>query len=318
VQASAMRRIAGESPLRRRAADLAFRIGHRVSALQQCGETPGAILAASHRAATTALFEPIRHLFGRRLRFAISGGAPLRRDVAEWFHAAGVLVLEGYGLTETTAATHINRPDAYRFGTVGKPVPGVAARVADDGEVLVRGGNVMKGYFKRADETAEAIDAQGWLHTGDLGVIDGDGFLTITDRKKDLIVTAGGKNVAPRNLELALEAHPWIAHAAVFGDARPFVVALIALDEETARGWAREHGHDLAWNEIVRDARVRVIVESAVADVNDQLEPYQRVRHFAIVPESFTVEADEITPTQKLRRRTVEARHAREIAALYT
>ncbi|MEI8257398.1 MAG: long-chain fatty acid--CoA ligase, partial [Deltaproteobacteria bacterium] len=317
VHASALRRVAGESPLRRRAADLAFRVGLAVSRKTQRGESPGAILAAQHRVASALLFEQISHLFGRRLRFAISGGAPLRRDLAEWFHAAGVLVLEGYGLTETTAATHMNRPSAYRLGTVGRPVPGVEARIEADGEILVRGGNVMKGYFKRADETAEVIDGLGWFHTGDVGVIDAEGYLTITDRKKDLIVTAGGKNVAPRNLELALEASPWIANAAVFGDARPYLVALVSLDQETARGWARDQGLDLAWGEIVRDARVRAIVERAVADVNAQLEPYQRIRGFAIAAADFSIEADEITPTLKLRRRSVAARHAAEIDALY-
>lgn len=318
VYASAMRRIAAESPLRRRAAKLAFTVGLDVSRLRQRGEEPGRLLQMQYRAADSAVFEPIRTLFGRRLRFAISGGAPLRRDLAEWFHAIGVLVLEGYGLTETTAATHVNRPSAFRFGSVGLPIPNVETRIASDGEVLVRGGNVMRGYFNRADDTHEAIDRDGWFHTGDLGAIDGEGFLTITGRKKDLIVTAGGKNISPANLESMLESDPWISQAAVFGDGKPYVVALVSLDEVTARAWCTAAGLDLAWQEIVRDERVRAQVERAVRQINAQLEPYLRIHRFAIAPRDFTVENDEVTPTQKLRRRAVAERYGREIDELFS
>jgi long-chain acyl-CoA synthetase len=203
-----------------------------------------------------------------------------------------VLVLEGYGLTETTAATHINRPTHFRFGTVGTPMPGVETKIASDGEVFVRGGNVMKGYFKRPNETADVLDADGWLATGDIGSIDADGFLTITDRKKDVIITAGGKNVAPQNLELALRKSPWISEAVVFGDGKPYLVALVTTEAGTG-------------------AEVRGHIADAVAALNRTLEPYQQIRRFAVLERDLSVERDELTASLKVRRRVVAERYAR-------
>jgi long-chain acyl-CoA synthetase len=317
VYAGVQRRMQEESPFRRRAASLAIDVGRKVSALRREGREPGRLLAAQYRAANAAVLERVRRQFGRRLRIAVSGAAALPRAIAEWFEACGVTIYEGYGLTETTAATHINVPGAVRFGTVGRALPGVETKIADDGEILVRGGNVMRGYFRDAESTDAAIDRDGWLHTGDVGAIDADGYLTITDRKKDLIVTAGGKNVAPQWIESMLRSQPWISQAVVLGEGKPYLVALITLDEPTARAWATAAGKDLAWDELLRDRGALEHVRRAVAAANAGLEPFQQIRRWEIVPKDFSLEAGELTDNLKLRRAAIASRYAREIEQLY-
>jgi long-chain acyl-CoA synthetase len=317
VRAGVLQRIHEESPLRRRLAERALDVGRQVSELRRSGQTVRPTLAAQHRLADVAVLERIRHVFGRKLRFAISGGAPLSPEVAAFFHACNVLLLEGYGLTETCAATHVNRPDAYRLGTVGLPAPGVTVKLAEDGEILIRGANVTPGYHNRPEATAEAIDAGGFFHTGDIGVIDGDGFLSITDRKKDIIVTAGGKNVAPQNLEAALTREPLLSHAVVLGDRRPHLVALLTLDELAVEAWAAREGirrGDRPWSD---HPRVLGAVDDAVRRVNATLESYQQIKRWAVLPRDLSVEAEELTPTLKVRRKIIAARFEDRIEALY-
>ena len=218
-------------------------VGRRVSALRQAGRQPAGLLALRYRIADKLVFSKLKARFGGRIRFFVSGGAPLAREIAEFFHAADILVLEGYGLTETSAATFVNRPTRFKFGTVGLPVPGTEVKIAADGEILIRSRGVLRGYYNRPEDTAEALEPDGWFHTGDIGVLDADGFLKITDRKKDIIVTAGGKNIAPQNIENRLKAGcRYISQVVMLGDRRPFCVAFITINEEMVGKWAAERG----------------------------------------------------------------------------
>jgi long-chain acyl-CoA synthetase len=317
VHAGVIQKIQNESPLRRRVAERAIDVGRRVSELRRSGSTVGPLLAAQHRAADLAVLERIRHVFGKNLRFAISGAAPLSREVAEFFHACDVLILEGYGLTETTAATHINRPDAFKFGTVGQPIDGVEVKLASDGEVLVRGPNVMRGYRNLPDDTREVLDDERWFHTGDIGAIDSDGFLSITDRKKDLIVTAGGKNVAPQPIERQLELHSLVSRAVVLGDRRPYLVALLTLDSEAVGRWAERESLTRAERPWSEHPRVASELDALVRKVNAGLENFAQIKRWAILPRDLEVEAGELTPTLKVRRRAIEQRFQDRIESLY-
>jgi long-chain acyl-CoA synthetase len=287
--------------------------------VEQKGGRVSGLLGFEAGLADKLVFSKIKATFGGRLRFFVSGGAPLAREIAEFFHQAGILVLEGYGLTETTAATHVNRPERYRFGTVGPAIPGVEVQIAKtDGEILVRGGNILREYHGKPEATAEAIDKDGWFHTGDVGVIE-DGFLRITDRKKDLIVTAGGKNVAPQNIEGALKAAcPYVSQAMVHGDKRNFLSALITLNEENLVAWAREKGvsfRDAA--ELAEKAEVKALIQKAVDGVNADLASYETIKKFAILPAELTQEAGELTASLKVKRKVVEQKYKTTLDAFY-
>ena len=292
-----------ETGVRRQIVDWALRVGGRVSRLRQDAKPVPRALAAQYRLADRLVYAKVKNRLGGRLRVANSGGAPLARDVAEFFHALDILILEGYGLSECTTAVSVNRPNAFKFGTAGKPLPGVELRVADDGEILVRSNTVFAGYYHDEAATREVLDDDGWLHTGDVGHVDEDGFLTITDRKKDIIVTAGGKNVAPQNLENDLKAHRVISQALVVGDRKPYVAALVTLDDETTAG--------------MTDDEKRAAVQEAVDDVNRERSRYEQIKRFAIAPRDFSMEAGEITPTLKLKRKVVMDHFAGELASLY-
>lgn len=296
--------------------DRCMTVGRKVSQCRQRGQAVPGALALKMNLADRLFFARIRQQFGGRLRFFVSGGAPLRREVAEFFHAVGILVLEGYGLTETTGATNVNRPDRFRFGTVGPAMPGCELRIADDGEVLVRGPGVMTGYHNLPEETASILDLQGWLHTGDIGELQG-GFLTITDRKKHLIVTSTGKNIAPQPLEGRLELCEGIAHAIVLGDGRPHLVALIGLDVPTLLALSQREGlgcRTLA--DLAKHPRIRRLVQGHIDALNADLASFEAIRRFAILPDELA--PDERTPTGKLRRRTVTTRHTPLIDSLYS
>jgi long-chain acyl-CoA synthetase len=292
----------------RRLIEWALDVGRRVSQLEQAKKEVPPALAFQQRLADRLVFSKVKAKLGGRLRVANSGGAPLAKEIAEFFHSLGLLILEGYGLSECTTAATVNRPDAYRFGTVGKALPGVELRIADDGEILLRSPTVFAGYFKEPDATREVLDDDGWLHTGDIGTIDDDGFLSITDRKKDIIVTAGGKNVAPQNLENDLKASRYVSQALVLGDRRAYVAALITLDEP-------EVLNDFG---AVDDPRVREAIERVVEDVNADRSRFEQIKRFEILPRDFSAEHDEVTPTLKLKRRTVQEHFAAEIEALYS
>lgn len=294
----------------------ALDVGRRASYLRQRGEALPTALALQLALADRVL-RRIRDQFGGRIRFFVSGGAPLPREVAELFHAVGLLVLEGYGLSETTGATHVNRPERYRFGTVGPALPGCDVRLAEDGEILVRGPNVMVRYHARPEDTAAAFDPEGWFRTGDIGELH-DGFLRITDRKKDLLKTSTGKYVAPVMIENRLQLGEGIAYATVCGDARPFVVALVSLDEEAMLARSDREGLGChGYVDLAAHPRIRQICQAHLDAVNAGLSRHERVRAFHIVPQPFTEATGELTPTRKVRRPVVLARYAAAVEALY-
>jgi long-chain acyl-CoA synthetase len=290
---------------RRRLIEWALDVGRRSSGLRQQGRPLPRGLAARRALADRLVYSKVKALLGGELRLAISGGAPLSAEIAELFHALDVLILEGYGLTECTTASHVNQPDRFRFGTVGLPLLGVEARLAEDGEILLRGEHVFAGYHGDDRATREVFDEDGWLRTGDVGSIDGDGFLTITDRKKDVIVTAGGKNVSPQNIENALKASRYVSQALVVGDRRPYITALLVLDEgEVARVTHAGAG-------------ARALAERLIADVNRDLGRVEQIRRFAILDREFSAELGEVTPTLKLRRHVCEDHFSDVIDSLY-
>jgi long-chain acyl-CoA synthetase len=302
---------------KRRLVDWSLAVGREVSRREASGESIPAALRAKHRVADRLVFAKVRKPLGGRLRMAGSGGAPLAKDIAEFFDAVGVRITEGYGLTECTTACSVNTPDRYRFGSVGQPLPGSDIRIAPDGEIEVRSDTVFQGYYKDPEATAAVLGPDGWLKTGDIGALDSDGFLHITDRKKDILVTAGGKNVAPQNIENDLKTSKYVSQALVVGDARPYVAALITLDPVEIGRWAAEQGLEADATELAVDPRVRELVQSAVDDANRERSRYEQLKRFAILPRDFTMEEGEITPTLKLRRRAVQEHFAPEIEALY-
>lgn len=285
-------------------------VGARTSGYQSEGKKPPGVLRAAHHLSSRLVFARIYAGFGGRLRFAISGGAPLAEDIARFFHSVGILILQGYGLTESSTVSHVNRPWHYKFGSVGPPLPGVECRTADDGEILLRGPNIMKCYLLDPQSTREAVDEEGWLHTGDVGAIDEEGFLTITDRKKDLIVTSGGKKVAPQMIENLLKEDPLIDEAIVLGDGERHLIALVTLDREQLKQWAdKEH---LVIDDIEKAAShpmVTTAIKDRIRAVNRRLAAYEAVRNFRILPHGFSMEEAEVTPTLKLRRRIIEERY---------
>ncbi len=251
-------------------------------------------------------------------RVASTGSAPIDPEIIEFFRALGVPLTEGWGMTELSNAATIAAPDRARVGTVGTLLPGMEARIADDGEILIRGPLVMNGYYKDPERTAEAMDADGWMHTGDIGQLDQDGYLKITDRKKELIITSGGKNISPVLVEYQLQRNPLIGQACAIGDRRNYVTALLVLDPESARAWAAEHGADAASpDELARDPRLLAEVDRAVAEANSHLARVEQVRRYKVLPAEWTSATGELTPTLKKRRRVIVDRYAAEIDALY-
>ena len=294
--------IAEMSGPRRKLADWALRVGRKASILRQEGKPLPPALALQHRLADRLVYSKVKKRFGGRLRIAISGGAPLSTQIAEFFHTFDILILEGWGLTECTTAATVNRPRRFRFGTVGPAMPGVEVATEEDGELLIRSDTVFAGYLKDDEATREVLAADGWLRSGDLGTIDADGFVRITDRKKDIIVTAGGKNLSPQNIENALKTSPLVSQALVIGDRRPYVTALITLDEAEV---AKANGE------------VPALVQAVVDDVNRDLSRFEQIKRFAVIPREFSPDEGEVTPTLKLKRRVIEERFAREIDELY-
>ncbi|HSR44609.1 MAG TPA: long-chain fatty acid--CoA ligase [Acidimicrobiia bacterium] len=264
------------------------------------------------------VYGKLRGIFGGRLEYAISGGAALGDRLGFFYKGLGITVLEGYGLTETTAATFFNRPDDIRIGTVGRPVSGGSVAIAEDGEVLIKGGCVFRGYWKNERATAEVFDEDGWFHSGDIGEIDKDGYLRITGRKKELIVTAGGKNVAPAVLEDRMRAHALISQCMVVGDAQPFISALVTIDPDVYPAWAAEHGKPLDLIDALDDEDLRGEIQKAVDDANKAVSKAESVRTFRILPQDFTIEGGELTPTLKVKRGVVSDKYADVIEAIYT
>ncbi len=304
------------SGLKRRLIDWSLATGQRVSRLKQEGKPVRSGLAVRYRLADRLVFSKVRAKLGGRLRLGISSGAPLAREIAEYFHALDILILEGYGMTECLPVA-VNRPDRFRFGTVGQPLSGNEVRIADDGEVLFRGPNVFQSYHKNEQATGEVLTEDGWLRSGDVGELDADGFLKITDRKKDILITAGGMNVAPQNIENALKMSPYVSQALVVGERRRYVAALISLDEDELRKWARERAIDGDLATLADNEQVRELIQGVVDGVNANLARFEQLKRFRILPRDFSMEAGEVTPTLKLKRRVVQDRFADEIEQLY-
>ena len=292
-------------------------VGRKWARMRERGARPSPFARAEMDWAKKIVLDKIKKRFGRRLRLAVSGGAPLGADLTEWLWGAGIPVLEAYGMTEAGGGVTINRPDAYRFGSVGKALSGVEVRLAGDGEVLVRGPNVMRGYWRDPDASARAIDADGWLHTGDVGRIDDGGFLHITDRKKDLIVTSGGKNIAPQRVEALLETSDAVSFALVIGDGRAHLVALLVPSKALVDEVQRRLGATAIAGDVAADSRMRDALRGAVESANRQLASFESIKRFALLPDEPTPEAGTLTPTLKLRRRILIERHRELIDSLY-
>jgi long-chain acyl-CoA synthetase len=280
---------------------------------------PGPLLKLQHRIFDRLVYAKIRNALGGRCDAAISGGAPLGERLAHFFRGVGVTVYEGYGLTETSPAVAVNLEHHIRIGTVGRPLPGVTVRVADDGEVLVKGDLVFRGYWQNPQATAEAIDSDGWFHTGDLGELDDDGFLRITGRTKEIIVTASGKNVAPAGLEDRLRAHPMISQSMIVGDREPFIGALVTIDEEAWPRWLAEHHRpaDARVGDLRDDPELRAEIQRAVDDANRSVSRAEAIKQFRILPSDFTEANGMLTPTLKVKRSQVRKEYADEIASIY-
>jgi long-chain acyl-CoA synthetase len=296
----------------------AFGVGRKVSPMRLAGEQPSGLLAVQYALADRLVFSKIKARMGGKIRFFVSGSAALSREVQEWFHAAGLLVLEGYGLTETCIPVCVNNPRATRFGTVGPPVPGTQVKIADDGEILIKGPGVMRGYHNAPEATAEALN-DGWFATGDIGELDEKGYLRITDRKKDLIKTSGGKYVAPQKVEGVLKtACPYVSQVLVHGEGRKYATALITLDPEAIEGWAKEVG--LSYSsvaELARSQEVHDLIDGFIAQGNQQLERWETIKKFEILATEFSVDEGEVTPSLKVRRKTVEKKYADVLNSMY-
>jgi long-chain acyl-CoA synthetase len=282
------------------------------------GQRPPGLLGAKLAVADRLVFSKIKTRLGGRFVFAVSGGAPLARELAEFFWAAGVPIYEGYGLTETSPVLTVNTPQHARLGSVGRAIPKVQLQIASDGEILAKGPNIMKGYWNNPEATAETIDREGWFHTGDIGHLDEEGFLFITDRKKELIVNAYGKNIAPAPIENALKASRYISQAVVLGDKRKFLTALLVPDLEALRPWARGQGVAFGTDaELVAAQPVRALFAAEVEPVNAKLARYERIQAWDLVPVEFTIEGGELTPTQKVKRRVINTKYKDVIDRLY-
>ena len=285
------------------------------SRAEQAGKIP-VTLRAQHKVFDGLVYNKLRDALGGKCKYAISGGAPLGERLGHFFHGVGLTVLEGYGLTETTAALSVNSPEHSKIGTVGRPLPGTTVRVADDGELLFKGGQVLKGYWHNDAATADAL-TDGWFHTGDLGAIDDEGFVSITGRKKEIIVTAGGKNVAPAQLEDRIRGHVLIDQVLVVGDAQPYIAALVTLDLESLPAWAAAHNKTADLATLIDDPDVRKEVQDAIEDANKSVSHAEAIKKFVIVPAQWTEEGGQLTPSLKLKRNVVMAEHAADIAKIY-
>jgi long-chain acyl-CoA synthetase len=305
-----------EGGLKKVVFDRAIKVGAKMRAVERSGRKPGFLLSREYAFLDRQVLSKIRGLFGGKLRLAVSGAAPINPEILRFFDAAGVLVLEGWGMTETSTAATISSPEDFKVGTIGKPFPGCEIRIADDGEILVKGPNVFQGYHKNEEATRETI-VDGWLHTGDIGEIDSEGFIKITGRKKDIIITAGGKNITPANLEADIKQHPLVSQCVVVGDRRPYLVALVTLDPEEAAGYIHEHGLSESPEQLAANADVKKSIEAHVEEINKNYARVEQVKKIAILPQDLSQENGELTPTLKVKRAVVASKHEAEIEGLY-
>jgi long-chain acyl-CoA synthetase len=316
VHDSAIAGSAGDGGLKAAIFNWAVKVGKKVNDLEDQGKKPGALLARKHALADKLVFTKIRDIFGGNLKLAITGAAPIDPEIIRFFHAAGVPVLEAWGMTETSTGGTLNLPGTFRVGTVGQALPGVDLKTAEDGELLVKGPNVFQGYYKNQEATDETI-IDGWLHTGDLASIDDEGFVSITGRKKELIITAGGKNITPVNIEALVKRNPLVSQCVVVGDRKPYLVALITLDQEALSRFAAEQG-TLDESATMTDSPVvREELEKHIEEVNSHFASVEQVKRFQILPADLSQEGGELTPTLKLKRPVISSKYEKEIEDLY-
>lgn len=290
-------------------------VAREMSRVKQNKQSPSAALKIQYALADKLVLHKIRALLGGNLRFAVTGAAPLDIEILEFFNGAGVPLLEGWGLTETTAAATVNSPDNYRLGTVGRALDGIEIKIASDGEILLRGPQIMQGYYNNSEKTAETFQ-DGWFMTGDIGVLDSDGFLKIVDRKKDLLITAAGKNIAPQSVEAAFKNSQYISQCAVYGDRKPYLVGLLTLDMEVLNDWAKREGIDLGQNPH-QHPKVKELIAAEAAAANATLASFEQLKYYEILPEDFSVENGLLTPTLKVRRKYIHDHYRTTYEELY-
>ncbi|MFL6071309.1 MAG: AMP-dependent synthetase/ligase [Actinomycetes bacterium] len=318
VRARVIQTALSEGGPRASIAQWAFAVGLQVSRRHQQGLEPVGLLKLQYSIADALVFKKIRNRLGGNIRYLVSGSAALSHEVAEWFEASGLLILEGYGLTETSAGTALNRPHNWRFGTVGEPLPGTEMRIADDGEIQIRGPGVMRGYHGMPEQTAAVLDENGWFSTGDVGEIDDGGRIRITDRKKDLVKTSGGKYIAPSVIEARLKSlSPIVGHVVVHADKRNFASALITLDPDVAPQWAESSGVTGDYQTLTSDQRVREHLQGCIDELNQGLNRWETIKQFRVLDHEFSVETGELTPSQKVKRRVVENMYADLLDGMY-
>jgi long-chain acyl-CoA synthetase len=318
IYARVHEKVAADPPIRQKIFHWGVGVGREMFGHAVRGTKPGLLLKLKHAVADALVLSKVRDRTGGRLRLFVSGGAPLGREIAEFFGALGLLILEGYGLTETSPVITVNRPERVRPGTVGTAVEGVEVKIAEDGEILTRGRHVMKGYYNKPEATAEAIDKDGWFHTGDIGVLGKDGFLTITDRKKDILVTSGGKNIAPQPIENLIKANTFVAEVVMVGNKRNYPSALVVPNFQNLELWAK--GKNLAFasrDDLVARPEVQQHYKEVLDTVGASLAQFEKIKRFALLTHEFTIEAGELTPTLKVKRRVVEQKYKDVIDGLY-
>jgi long-chain acyl-CoA synthetase len=319
MHARVLENVSQSSSLRKKLFWWSVSVGREHGRYRQEGKTPPGLLELKYKLATALVFKKLQNRVGGRIRFFVSGAAPLAPEIAEFFYAAGIMILEGYGLTETSPVICVNRYDKIKFGTVGPTIPGVEVKIAEDGEILARGPNIMKGYYKNEAATGEAFDPDGWFHTGDVGVLDSDGYLSITDRKKDLIVTAGGKNIAPQPIENRIKTNAYIAEIVLVGNRRKFPSALVVPDFEKLGQWAESQ--DVATRdreELVNDPKVLDFMQQQIDEMTSGLAQFEKIKQIRLLAAEFTVDGGELTPTLKVKRRVIESRYKDIIDKMYT
>ena len=294
----------------------AIGVGKKVRRKERAGEPIGWLLRKQYEVADKQVLSKIRALFGGRMKNCVTGAAPINPEILRFFDAAGVLILEGWGMTETSTAATVARPDAFKIGKVGRAFRGCEIRIADDGEILVRGPNVFQGYYKNEEATRETLE-DGWLHTGDIGELDADGYLSITGRKKDIIITAGGKNITPANLEAEIKQSPYVSQCVVIGDRRPYLVALVTLDMEECAKLAEERGWPADSAELAHHEGMRQLLQEHLDQVNEKFARVEQVKKFEILPHDLSQEGGELTPTLKVKRNVVADKYEQEVDALY-
>jgi long-chain acyl-CoA synthetase len=318
IYSRVMKQVDSGPPLRKKIFHWGVKVGKAHASAVRAGKSPSPILALQHAIADRLVFSKLKAKTGGRIRFFASGGAALAREFGEFFEAAGLKIIEGYGLTESSPVIAVNRLHHYKWGSVGPAIPGVEIRIAQDGEILARGSNIMRGYWNNPEATREVLDSEGWLHTGDIGHLDAEGFLCITDRKKHLFVSSGGKNIAPQPIENLFLASKYIEQFMLIGDRRMFLTALIVPDFDALKDYADSRKIPYADNvELTRHPAVNDLIENDIAQIQKDLANYERVRKFTLLDRQFTIEDGELTPTQKVRRKAIEERYMKIIESMY-